>query len=279
LSHNNILPEECVDLPPFYRLADTPAVCPYNGAMRDRVHNLAIETAGAAGSLALGRGDELLDEAALPSPGRHRIDLMPAIDALCRKNGVDRGDIGELCLSIGPGSFTGLRIGVATAKMLAYVLALDVVAVPTLDVVAQNAFDEAEEHLAVCMCLKREITYQGLYRRDGDRWVIQGEPRLATLTQLLDTSPRPLSILGEPLGALPQPMPKGVMILRPELAIPQARHVWRLGREKAKLTEFADPISLTPLYASAPEAEQQWNRRYGESATIQTRLTSDRKTP
>ena len=239
--------------------------------MRDRTHNLAIETAGIGGSLALGLDDELLEEAMLPVPGRNRVDLMPAIDALCLRQGVTASDLGQLYLSIGPGSFTGLRIAVATAKMLADVLRLDVVAVSTLDVVAQNAPAQVAENLAVCLNLKADTTYQGLYRRQADVWLIQDEPGLATLEQLLATAPRPLAILGDPLGVVPQPLPDDVTILPVELARPHARHVWRLGHEEAKRGELTDPVDLFPLYARAPEAEEQWNRRYGDAATIQTR--------
>ena len=251
--------------------SDARAVCPYNDAMRDGTHNLAIETAGIGGSLAIGFDDELLEEASLPVPGRNRVDLMPAIDALCLRRGIAAGDLDQLYMSIGPGSFTGLRIGVATTRMLADVLRLDVVAVPTLDVVAQNAPANVAEHLAVCLNLKTDTTYQGLYRSEVDLWLSQGEPKLATLEQLLATAPRPLAILGDPLGVVPRPLPDDVMILPAELAKPHARHVWRLGREKARRGELTDPAGLLPLYARAPEAEEQWNRRYGDAATIQTR--------
>ena len=204
---------------------------------------------------------------------------MPAIDALCREHGISAADLGELYLSVGPGSFTGLRIGAATAQLLAQVLQLDVVVVPTMAVVAQNAPADAATNLAVCLNLKGDTLYQGLYHLEGDYWSLRGDPGLATIADLLDTAPRPLAILGDPLGDLPQPLPDGVTVLPAELAEPRARHVWRLGREKAQRQEFADPLKLLPLYVRVPEAEQQWRSRYGDSATIQTRNTNTSKAP
>jgi tRNA threonylcarbamoyl adenosine modification protein YeaZ len=102
------------------------------------VCNLAIETSGRIGSVALGRDNVLLASAAMPEQERHRVDLMPTIDRLCAAHGVGPRQIGEVYLSAGPGSFTGLRIGLATAKMLAQVLGAKIVAVPTVEVIACN---------------------------------------------------------------------------------------------------------------------------------------------
>ena len=247
--------------------------------MRDGAYNLAIETASREGSLALGRGDEMLEQVVLPAPQRHRVDLMPAIDELCRRHTIAAGDLGQLYVSIGPGSFTGLRIACATAQTLAHVLQLDLVAVPTLDVVAQNAPADVAPHLAVCLNSKGDTVYCGVYRHEAQRRILQGEPGLSTVRHLLDAAPRPLALLGDPLGDLPNPLPDQVTVLPAEMARPQARHVWQLGRDKAQRRELTDPAQLVPLYARASDAEQQWARRYGDTATIQTRRTTDCHTP
>src|SRR5688500_8967170 len=101
-------------------------------------HNLAIETSTRVGSVTLGRGDEVVQTVEMPEQRRHTVDLMPTIDKLCQRHSLAPADIGEMYVSVGPGSFTGLRIGIATAKALAQVLGMRLIAVPTLEVVAQN---------------------------------------------------------------------------------------------------------------------------------------------
>ncbi len=241
--------------------------------MRNRAynlaHNLAIETSGPLGSVTLGRGSELLETAQLPPQQRHTLDLMPVIQRLCRGHAITSEDLGEIYVSIGPGSFTGLRIGVTTAKMLAQVLGVKVVAVPTLEVVARNApapkstgQDSALPRLAVCLNVKNETAYTGLFAWNGQAWESDGQPALMTLAQLLDYAPRPLMLLGDPLPALPEPLPNGVTLLPADLALASSEAVWHLGRSASNREQYIDPLALLPLYARRPEAEELWEKRH-----------------
>src|SRR5690606_21289352 len=120
--------------------------------------NLAIETSTRHGAVAVGRGDELLGTRPIPLPPRgteHRVDLMLAIDELCREHDIAPAEVGEVYLSIGPGSFTGLRNAVTTAKMLAMTLGTRIVSVHTTDVVVHNA-PATCDRVAVCVNTKGE---------------------------------------------------------------------------------------------------------------------------
>ena len=237
----------------------------YNASMRDRMYSLAIETSGPVGSVTLGRADEPLETVELPPQRRHRVDLMPAIDELMRRHGAAPIGLAELYVSIGPGSFTGLRIAAATVKMLAQVLGVQVATVPTLDVLAGNVpAPERGEALAVCLNMKGPTVYTGVFRRQNERWELDGPPALCTMAQLLSVAPRPLQLLGDPIPAFPAE--DEVTALPANRAVPRSNVVWRLGREMAGRNEFVDPIALLPLYARRPEAEELWekNRRQRE---------------
>ncbi|MHB1156642.1 MAG: tRNA (adenosine(37)-N6)-threonylcarbamoyltransferase complex dimerization subunit type 1 TsaB [Phycisphaerales bacterium] len=127
-------------------------------------YNLAMETSTRCGSVAVGRGDELLAHESLPPQQRHTVELLPRIDALARRFGFTPHDLAEVYVSIGPGSFTGLRIAVTMAKMFARVTGCKLVAVPTLDVVVRNAPDDAT-NIAVMLNAKRGQCFTGLYER------------------------------------------------------------------------------------------------------------------
>jgi len=123
---------------------------------------LALETSGETGGLALYRG-RLLAEVTLSGALTYSRRLLPALDFLLRQLGLDLSGIEALAVSVGPGSFTGLRIGLATAKALALVLKRPLVGVETLAALAAQV---PESPLPVCAVLdaRRGELYAALYR-------------------------------------------------------------------------------------------------------------------
>ncbi|MEM7627328.1 MAG: tRNA (adenosine(37)-N6)-threonylcarbamoyltransferase complex dimerization subunit type 1 TsaB [Planctomycetota bacterium] len=196
-------------------------------------YNLAIETSTRTGRVALGRGDELLACVELPAKRRHNLDLVPTIDRVCRDHGVAPPDLAELYVSLGPGSFTGLRSAVATSKMLALSLGVKLVGVPTLDVLRVQHPEEV-----VCLNVKRDTAWSA-----GPGM----EPGLRSLDEL--------RAAGRPLVAdtLDDATP----------AEPGVEVVWRLGRAAAAANRYDDPLALAPLYIREPEAVTLWDQKHG----------------
>jgi len=236
--------------------------------------NLSIETSSRHGSVTLADGDAVIQTAALEQHRRHNVELMPTIDALCRSHGMAPADIAELYVSLGPGSFTGLRVGVTTAKTLAFTTGCRVVGVPSLDVIACNAPPDIHR-VAVCANLKRNTVYAAIYELDvqstaGPDKARHGRaahpaapPKLQTLQDLLQADPPPDAILGDPLPDLPPGC--NVAVLPAELAVPRSEAVHRLGRDAAKRAAYDDPFLLTPLYIRRPEAVELWEARQQSS--------------
>lgn len=241
--------------------------------MRRKAHNLAIETSSSHGSVALGGPEGILACAAMPPRSRHAVDLLPTIDRLCREQGVTPADLGEIYVSAGPGSFTGLRISVTTAKTLAMALDVRLVAVPTLDVLARNAPrpDAPARRLAVRVNVKTGVAWSGFYHWEDSAWSRAGEPGPMSLAELLEAagaSPEaPLWILADPAPeAFPAALPAGVTLLPAELAVPRAEAVWELGRAAARAGRFVDALHCEPIYARRPEAEELWDKRLALAA-------------
>ena len=101
-----------------------------------------IETATEVCSVALSEGDRLLAVCESADGNSHSKNLLPFIDELCRESGRALRDIDGVAVSVGPGSYTGLRIGVSTAKGIAYALQVPVMAVGTLESIAYGALAE-----------------------------------------------------------------------------------------------------------------------------------------
>lgn len=235
--------------------------------MRHRAYNLAIETSGRIGSVTLGKmasdgppGGQIVASTTMPEQRRHTVDLMPTIDRLAREHGVTPTDLAEVYVSIGPGSFTGLRIGIATAKMLALSLGARLVGVPTLDVLAHNAPPEID-CVATCLNLKRDTVYANVFRREADGWQPLREPSLTTMDELLWRCPRPVGLIGDPLPPLPENGTAGATLLPPTFAHARSEIVWKLGRSRAERNAFTPEPELLPLYVRQPEAVELWNQR------------------
>lgn len=218
--------------------------------MSDRTASLALETSGRTAHVALGLNGQFIEARGVPRTRRNNLELIPTADALLRGHDLTPGGLTELYVSVGPGSFTGLRMAIAAAKMLAMTNpGLKLVAAPTLDVLAyQNKQDDGP--IAVCLNIKRGTMYCAVYQ--GDRRVV--EPALRTLDELIAavSDPEQLSLVCEvDLGHAAQ--------LPPERAVVDPRWTWAVGHRLAQEGHFTDPRELLPLYIREPEAVTLWN--------------------
>jgi tRNA threonylcarbamoyladenosine biosynthesis protein TsaB len=218
---------------------------------------LALETAGLYGSIAVGEaspdGVALIAAAPLPRDARSAQTLAPAVRATLERGGWEPATITTVAVSVGPGSFTGLRVGVVTAKTLAYALGAAVIGVDTLDALADAAPapDGAGDLWAVLDAQRGEL-FTARYERDGDRWERTGENRRLARTALLEIASEDDLIV----GPLAETIAAGAG-LKTLAAEPGAdavlRVAWRAWRAGAADNAFA----LAPRYHRASAAEEK----------------------
>jgi tRNA threonylcarbamoyladenosine biosynthesis protein TsaB len=182
------------------------------------------------------------------------------MDDLVRRHGLSPKDLGEVYISIGPGSFTGLRVGVTVARTLGQTLGVKCVAVPALEAVALNAQSETFDHLAVAMDYKEQTFYLGLFARQSGEIVPSGPPRLAQVQELASLVLTPALLIGEAAMFADLAAP-GITVGRQELFLPRPDGVWRIGRRMARQGQFVDYRQLQPLYLRKPEAIRLWEKQ------------------
>jgi len=224
---------------------------------------LAIETSGRKGSVAIGIDDTILTESAFSGQLRHNAELFPAIAGLLRELGRKPRDIKQVYLSIGPGSFTGLRIAVTFAKMLNFAAGTQITAVDTLEVLTQNASEYIEKtgqtipRIATILDAKRNLFYTALFERADCGWRRLTEDTLISVDKFLGQLPKtdyPTWLLGEGLLYYQKDfLSPHTKIIDPQYWPAQARCVYKLARGFASKNSFADPIALTPLYIRKPD--------------------------
>jgi tRNA threonylcarbamoyladenosine biosynthesis protein TsaB len=212
---------------------------------------LALDTATERGSLALVAEDRVLIEYSLESHGAYLTRLMPGVAALFTETGEDISNLAAVAVSLGPGNFTGLRIGLATAKTLAWSLKCPLVPVPTMEVLAAQ-FPFNPHPIGVVMDAKRGEIFWGLFSCPEDQpQVLEGPLRLPVTDLPARLSP-PLVLTGPGLDTygemLTPQLPSKVALAPPEMRSPRAPILARLARQRLELDQTANPAQLVPTY-------------------------------
>lgn len=213
---------------------------------------LAIDTSTEYLGLAVARDGKVIARMHRKVPMMHSTLLAPAIKTLLGKARMRVKDLDGFCISVGPGSFTGLRIGVTTVKGLAYATGKPIAAVPTLDVIAENA---ARHVGAICPVLnaRKGKVYAAIYRSDGKTvrrlsgYLLLPLPELIEKLKDLDD----IAYLGDMAEAAASSVPgKLISGWHPRAAI-----VARRGMELFRKKRFAKAEKLEPLYLYSRECD------------------------
>jgi tRNA threonylcarbamoyladenosine biosynthesis protein TsaB len=221
---------------------------------------LALETSGRIGSVATVVDGAVVAEEQFAHGLQHAAQIVPIIDRLTRAQSWTPRDVDELYVSVGPGSFTGLRIAVTLAKTMAMATGVKLVAVPTVRVLAENAPSDAQ-HVIIVLDAKREQIFTARFERVGNEWIEREPAKLDSLTAMLGRAPRPVHLLGEGIPYHEKFIPRddpSIIVAPLELARARAGVVATIGHAMARRGEFADPQRLTPIYIRRPEAEEKF---------------------
>ena len=258
--------------------------------MTQRPLILAVETSGRMGSVAIALGEQILAEADFTSPMRHSAEIFPAIHRLLDRFSREPQEIEHIYISVGPGSFTGLRIAVTFAKTMHLANAAKIVAVDTLDVIAANATDyiekkntaaichserseESLERIAVILDAKRSQFFIAVYQRNTQYAIRNTQyekilpDSLMTAEQFLDKfahRQKAVWLLGEGLVYHKDKFKTdGIKFFDEATWYPKAAKVHLLGWQKAQAAEFADPLALQPNYLRTPDVKEIGKQRKG----------------
>lgn len=225
---------------------------------------LALETATLAGSIAIVDDVEgLIGEVKVSVKIAHSERLLPSIEWLLKASGIPIKEIDVFAVSIGPGSFTGLRIGLSTVKGFAFATGRPVVPVRTLDAFARTM--PFCRHL-ICPMLdaRKNEVYAAFYRWDDDVCTKVLPEVSIKPDELLKDTEGPVVFMGE--GArIYKNVISGILEARaifapPAQMSPSASTVAEIAIEMVKQGVAVDPVSLTPYYIRKSEAEINWAR-------------------
>lgn len=223
---------------------------------------LALETATDTCSVALLRENRIVAEVHLHRPRVHSERLTPLVEDVLRHGGSEEKALDAVAVSMGPGSYTGLRIGVSTAKGWATATGADLIGVPTLDAYAAQLRSVVEPGDVVCALLdaRRDEVYAGAFRGTNDGLVSHAETKALTVASLsawVGPVEGRLWLVGDGAEKSREAL-AGVgtteMMLPPEEWSPSAAWVARRGRERLASHGPDDVSSFEPFYVKEVHA-------------------------
>lgn len=234
---------------------------------------LAIEVSSPRGSVAVVGPEGTVSERSADVPGAHLEWLLGAVAAALGDARMGLQDVDALCVTLGPGGFVGLRIGVATAAAWAHAAGRPLVGVPTLDVVAAGAIGDGGPGstglvLSASDARRGEVA-AALYRRvPAPEGLVRLTPDLlaapSAVRGLLPTIDEPVVVAGD---GLREHAPAILEALHPWASqaprdrwSPRAAILGAIGRARLLRGERHDPMRLAPIYARGPEA-RVWEER------------------
>lgn len=233
----------------------------------------AIDTSSIVATCAVMDDEKLIGEYTINHKRTHSQKLMPMIKELMESCELKIDDIDVFAASVGPGSFTGLRIGIATIKALAHTVNKPVVGVPTIDALAYNIpyFDGL---IVPIMDARRKRVYTGIYHWERDKFVIDKNQDVLEIDKLIDILKKRkeyIILSGDAVhiyrDKIIEVLGQKAIFAPRHLNMPRSSSVAELAMEKYRQGEYQSFYDLVPEYLRKSQAEREYDKKnsLGES--------------
>jgi len=216
---------------------------------------LAIDSSTHVGGLALYDGNRVLYECTWSRQDPRGSDLAPGIQVAFAHTGLKPTGLKAIGIAIGPGSYTGLRTSLALAKGMALVHGIDLVAVPTLDIIATGQ-PLQDKPLAAVLIAGRGRLAVGRYREKKNRWQADGKPELMTADELEASINKPTIVCGEIYEEERRILGrkyKNVELATPAQCVRRPAVLAELAWDRWQAGDVDDIQGLTPMYLQTNE--------------------------
>ncbi len=228
---------------------------------------LGVETSTFATGIAVVEGDRVVGESYLDKGPSHSEKLLPTIDWILNETGIDKTELNALAVSVGPGSFTALRIGISAVKGLAYSLSIPVAGVSTLEIIASN-FSNVSYPICTVVDAKKNEIYTAFFDQSRNEVCRLREDTTMTPGELVGEIKEKTLFTGS--GALlyrdflEDNLGDIAIFSSNELGLPRASNCALLGARKLRCYGSDNTLELTPLYLRKSDAEIYHEERHHE---------------
>lgn len=236
---------------------------------------LAVDTSGANCSIAITEDEKILADFTVNNNITHSQNLVPMIEEAQKFTGIELSDIDAFACSIGPGSFTGLRIGIATIKGFALSLNKKVIAVPTLLGLAYN-ISNFDGIICSIIDAKNDNVYSAIYDKDISNNLYQVDDYISdNISVLIDKLKKvdgDIMFVGDGVSKYKsllldnlQSNTSNILFAPDYLNCQYASSVARAGLDMAKQNNYSDSDKLSPLYLKKSQAERELDEKENNS--------------
>jgi tRNA threonylcarbamoyladenosine biosynthesis protein TsaB len=219
--------------------------------MTDRPLLVAIDTATNYAGLAIYDGDAICSASYWRANRNHSVEVMPRLARMLRQQSVMASDLSAVAVVTGPGSFTGLRIGLSIAKGLAVACDIPILGVPTLDILAFQHADQRRPIWAVIQAGRSRLCVARYERRRG-RWRQRGEIHLTTLEQFPDMISGRCLVCGElcrqEMAYIVEHSDQDIVCAIPSQSMRRPSCLAELAWRRFEQGESDDVATLSPIY-------------------------------
>jgi tRNA threonylcarbamoyladenosine biosynthesis protein TsaB len=216
---------------------------------------LILETSGRGARIGLARDRELRQRAELDAARRHAREMIPTVDAMLNAESLRPRDLTGVIVSRGPGSYTGLRVGLATAKALAYATACQLRAVDTFAAIAEQAPPDAQHVWVIADALQKQVYIQR-FDRTAAGWIPFQELKIGAVDEWLNWLPAGVHVSGPGVAVYADAIPQTCALVSPADREPRVESVFAVGLRLAPLTR-EELFALEPLYLRGSSAEEK----------------------
>ncbi len=222
---------------------------------------LGIETSTMTGSVAICTEERLIAEYTLNTKATHAERLLTAIEHVVQSTSLTIRDLDGIAVAKGPGSFTGLRIGVTTAKSLAYSIQKPIVAVSSLDALASQ-YLYSDRLLCPFLDARKKEVYTAFYRNTGAHIQRLSEYAVIAPHNVFQEIHEPVVFLGDGVAPYRHQIDEALGELAyfadPAHLLPRGSLVAEIGAKRLLQGEADDCFALTPFYLRKSDAEIHW---------------------
>jgi tRNA threonylcarbamoyladenosine biosynthesis protein TsaB len=220
---------------------------------------LILETSGRIGQVGLAEGEQVLAVRRLDEARRHARDLAPAVSELLKEQAWNPRDVDGVIVDVGPGSYTGLRVGIMSAKAFAYATGCAVFGVEAFSAIALQAPENARRLDVIADAQQGKVYVQRFVRPGATApWEVESGLRIEMVPDWLGNLPDDVWVTGPGLCICRDALKPGVNQVEAALWEPRPQSLLQLALPRFGCNNRDDLWTLEPLYLRPSSAEEKW---------------------